>query len=279
MKKLVVCTDFSPCSDKALDYAVHLARENGAEIVLLNCFFIANSPSITSPYRGVMDDVISETERQIVSQAKERLKKYEHTFYLDSEVAVKITPMAKNGITEEIIIEIAAAEKADMLVLGAKGANAISRLFLGSVTSSILSEKLPCPLLAVPEDAQYEGIKKIVFASRFDESEFKVIDQLLEFATEFEAEITCLNVSSPDGKADETKLRERYFFTPLSLMNYKQIPSAKVEKALDDYLQDSSADVLAMLTRERSFVEQVFTHSHTRKMLFHTKTPMLIYKQ
>ena len=52
-----------------------------------------------------------------------------------------------------------------------------------------------------------------------------------------------------------------------------------VDSALDQYVEVSRADVLAMFTHELSFFEKVFDRSMTRKMAFHSKIPLLAFRQ
>jgi nucleotide-binding universal stress UspA family protein len=52
-----------------------------------------------------------------------------------------------------------------------------------------------------------------------------------------------------------------------------------IDSALDQYVEVSKADVLAMFTHEISFFEKVFDKSMTRKMAFHSRVPLLAFKQ
>jgi len=60
-----------------------------------------------------------------------------------------ITVKAVNGFPVEELL--AAAENADIIVLGSRGAGGFTRLLLGSVSSQI-AQHAPCPVLIVPPD-------------------------------------------------------------------------------------------------------------------------------
>jgi nucleotide-binding universal stress UspA family protein len=52
-----------------------------------------------------------------------------------------------------------------------------------------------------------------------------------------------------------------------------------IDGAIDQYAAVCKADLLAMFTHELSFYEKLFDKSITRKMAFHSKTPLLAFKQ
>ena len=52
-----------------------------------------------------------------------------------------------------------------------------------------------------------------------------------------------------------------------------------IHSAIDQYVEVSKADVLAMFTHELSFFEKVFDRSMTRKMAFHSRIPLLAFRQ
>jgi 4-hydroxyphenylpyruvate dioxygenase-like putative hemolysin len=53
----------------------------------------------------------------------------------------------------------------------------------------------------------------------------------------------------------------------------------KIDEAIDHYTGVVKADLLAMFTHEASFYEKLFDRSMTRKMAFHSKVPLLAFKQ
>jgi nucleotide-binding universal stress UspA family protein len=52
-----------------------------------------------------------------------------------------------------------------------------------------------------------------------------------------------------------------------------------VDEAIDHYISVSHADLITMFTHEPSFFDKVFDKSVTRKMAFHSKIPLLAFKQ
>ena len=59
----------------------------------------------------------------------------------------------------------------------------------------------------------------------------------------------------------------------------KVIVNKNIDEAIDYYVAESNADLLAMFTHDVSFYEKLFNRSMTRKMAFHSKIPLLAFRQ
>jgi len=282
MKKLFVCTDFSECSNHTVDYAVDLAQEIGAEIILFHGFLITTSPRVHTPPATVMDEVTSVREQDILKKLRKTADKYTQRKYLhhhDQQV-LKFSLLTHNGLPEDDIPELAKRENASLILMGAKGRTALERVFLGSVTHAIIREELPCPVLAVPKNATFTIPNHIVFASQFSEKEFHTVNHLIEeWGNPFDAKITCLHVDSPlEDNPTTIKFKEKYFFTPSSRIDYERFTSDDVAESINSYLGRKNADIIALLTYRRGFFEDLFHRSQTEEILQQAQLPILIYK-
>jgi len=281
MKKLFVCTDFSSCSESTVAYAVGLAQQTGAEIILFHGFSVTTSPRVHTPPVTVLDEVTSLREKDILKKLQTTADKYQKTTYNlhhDRE-PIKFRFLTHNGLPESDIPEFAEREQADLILMGAKGKSAVERVFLGSITHAVIREALPCPLLAVPKDFKFQEPEHIVFASQFSESEFGLVDMLLKnWGERFDAKITCLHIDSPtEDNPSTTKFKNKYFFTPSDRMAYERFTSDNIAQSLNHYLNRKRVDMIAMLTYRRGFFEALFHQSQTENMLEQARLPMLIY--
>lgn len=133
IKNILVPTDFSSCSEQALDYAVELANRLDARIALLSVIGI---PSYGVPELGVgitasmIDNLISDNQSALDQLAKNRQP-------------VSQT-LVRAGDARDVILQTADELKTDLIVMGTHGRRGVSRALLGSVAEMIVrTSKIP----------------------------------------------------------------------------------------------------------------------------------------
>lgn len=140
MKTILVPVDFSDATPKVISTARQLAEALGARIVLLHIVegepaFVGFEPGPATVRTAVADDFHHE-HRQL-----EKLK--------ESLAGLEVLALQIQGATAEKILQEAAGQQADMIVLGSHGHGALFHLLAGSVATTVLRETT-CPVLVVP---------------------------------------------------------------------------------------------------------------------------------
>jgi len=145
IKRILVATDFSPCSRQGLRYAVSLAEKFHADITLLHVLdqkLIDQSCHLGLGEEGRIKEIIWKKTKQILEEFLKDEK------FGDIPVQKMITP----GIPFQEIAKKAQQLRADLIVLGGcGGAVDLDRLFFGSTAEKIV-RLLPCPVLIVPTE-------------------------------------------------------------------------------------------------------------------------------
>jgi nucleotide-binding universal stress UspA family protein len=135
IRRILHPTDFSESSRPAFELACALARDYGAELVVLH----VAPPALSLGSGGLpMAPTVGGDE-----DAKARLEQIRPT---DPKVAVRHRLVG--GPEVEVIRAVAAEEKADLIVMGTHGRGGLSRLLMGSVAEAVLRDA-PCPVLTV----------------------------------------------------------------------------------------------------------------------------------
>ena len=145
-KKVIWATDGSEAADRAMPHANAIAAESGAPMGVVHC------EEFTMPGKGGGSLPVRANEEEL--QAK-----IEHQIAELSSDAVKVTlesTRSRVGGAAHAIADIAAAEQADLIVVGTRGHTALAGLLLGSVTQRLLHIS-PCPVLAVPAHSEATG--------------------------------------------------------------------------------------------------------------------------
>jgi nucleotide-binding universal stress UspA family protein len=134
IKTVLYATDFSPGAEIALPYAVSIASEHEAKLVLLHV-------------KGDKDAVFSFERAMASAEPLERLQK------LAESIGSKYKPVCVVGFgtPDAIILEEAQKHKADLIVMGARGSGALSGIVshFGGGTAYKVAAHATCPVLTI----------------------------------------------------------------------------------------------------------------------------------
>ena len=135
-ERILVATDGSALSEKAVQSALSLAKLSGATLVALRVI-----PRYPRSYLegGATVDIseIKRIEAQWTAQAQEQLSAIKAEGK-NMGVTVKTT-IAKSDLVAESIIATADKEEVDLIVMASHGRKGIKRLLLGSETQHVLT--------------------------------------------------------------------------------------------------------------------------------------------
>ena len=136
-KHILVASDFSVCSTRAVELAVDLVRQSGAQLTLVHTWEVPNLGYGAGLY--VPGDMWTPIERAAQSQL-------EATTHVLQEQVPNAKSVLRAGVAWEEIIAAAASLHADLIVLGTHGRRGFSRAFLGSVAERVVRLS-PVPVL------------------------------------------------------------------------------------------------------------------------------------
>jgi len=146
LTKILVATDFSEDSVRALGYGEELARKFGAEIVLLHVDQPL-APVMLAPEFGPSIDTgvmsrIAEEQRLL---AQKELDKIVGRL---RDGGLKARSLLRVGAPFLEIINAAQTENADLIVMGTHGRGGLAHILLGSVAERVV-QKASCPVLTI----------------------------------------------------------------------------------------------------------------------------------
>lgn len=275
MKKILVPTDFSKNADNAINFALKIAQNNGAEIILLHAF---HAPVVDAQTPGnIMASLVKEEENKSTNLLKKKIVEIQSQPKFSK---IKCQQIATLGFAVEEIIIASNDLKADLIVMGTKGASGLKEVLLGSNTARVI-EKAKVPVLAIPEKAKFSSLKKIVYASDFKSDDSQLIEQLINFAKVFNTQVSILHVSPMKEKDADAKL-DWLFAEVKYKVNYEKISfhilnKEKIAEGIDGFVRYSEADMLAMTTYKKGLIESVFHKSMTKKMAYHMDIPLMVF--
>lgn len=143
-KQILLATDFSECSVRALDYALTLADISGASLHVLHVHQIPVSTGWgAEAYVAPPVDLFEQIEQEAREQLDKALTDEQRT-----RARAEVVLRSGNAVVE--IIQYAKAHDIDMIVMGTHGRGPVGHVLMGSVAEKVI-RKAPCPVLVVRE--------------------------------------------------------------------------------------------------------------------------------
>jgi nucleotide-binding universal stress UspA family protein len=156
INKILVPIDFSDYSKSSLKYAVNYAKHFQASLILVYVI----EPVIYPPDFSMGQIAIPTPGLEMDKRAKEELDKLAEK-EIPSGVSVK--KIIKTGKPFVEIIETAAEEDVDLIIIATHGHSGVEHILFGSTAEKVV-RKAPCPVLTLREPAKgfkfKEEIKK-----------------------------------------------------------------------------------------------------------------------
>jgi nucleotide-binding universal stress UspA family protein len=143
IRRILYATDYSKASSRALDQAVQLAKQNDAELLVVHVIEPV-TPYVTGDDYG-STELYLRLEETTKNDAQSSMQKLMQKL---QKLKVNAKSLLLRGSTHDQIIKAAKSRKADMIVIGTHGRTGLSKLFMGSVASKVVSTA-HCPVLTV----------------------------------------------------------------------------------------------------------------------------------
>ena len=142
MQHIIVATDGSPGSQRAVDTASALAKATGCRLTIMTvCTSLSDRETIKlARAEGDAGDALEAIAGRILADAGDRAR---------SCGAAQIDVRTQWGDAAEAIIDTATRETADMIVVGRRGHGRLAGLLLGSVSQKLVC-LAPCTVAVVP---------------------------------------------------------------------------------------------------------------------------------
>jgi len=130
-KRILIATDGSDRSRKAATEGVELAKALGAGVIALN---VVNEVVVASAVRQLGSDK-KEVEGKLKNAGQKAIDEIKK---MGDAAGIKVESILKIGVPANTVIDVAGAEKADLIIMGSHGESGVSKLLIGSVVQKVL---------------------------------------------------------------------------------------------------------------------------------------------
>jgi len=142
--RILLPTDGSEASDRAVAQAIGLARETGARLHVL--YVVEDIPYAPEMMDDEVESQLRETGEKVLSSLRERA----------DEAGIEVVAELREGAPHAAILEYADEADVGLVVMGTHGRSGLDRYLLGSVTERVV-RTADVPVLTVRmEDKEEE---------------------------------------------------------------------------------------------------------------------------
>lgn len=275
--KILVTTDFEQQAAIAFTYALYVARQTSAEVILLHVIE-------ENPYLSLM--IGSDAERQkIMAYAKESLQKMIEN-HADEIGDLIIRPLVEYGKVYEKVAEVADREFPVFIVMGKSSTPAMTQKLLGSNSSHVIKETI-FPVITVKgtEPISGDSLEKrpIIVPLDLRKAIREQITAAIEFAHYFKTTIRVMTIIDSSLVSKELnvltglrKVKERIEKEGLVCeTDIIKNQNEALRTLISDYAIEHQALMIVIMTQEESRIVKYFVGSTAQQVINQSKVPVM----
>jgi nucleotide-binding universal stress UspA family protein len=278
IKRILVPTDFSENARTAYEYAIDLAEKHKASIDVVHIY-----TPVDDGIPMIAPDRVSsiELKTQLTEFVTRSIEDDDDEGYISLR-KVKVNAELKFGGVSDTIIDLSKKDY-DLVVMGSVGDGNFAEILFGSVTTKVAQDAF-CPVLVVPKNSRFYGIKKMLYACDFKHKSFKHPALIAEVATLFKSKIDLVYVKHRDSKNENYTQglsdMQAVFATQTPNLAVKThvVEEEDVFYGINQFAEEHKTDMVVLITKHYSFLEKAFRSSVTKEMAMYTKLPLWVIK-
>lgn len=268
LEKILLATDFSGSSDKAVKWSISLAKKFKSEIILLHVISKDYDLNLVTNMvrKAAMDQmsiIRSQLELEGISTAK---------------------PIIRIGKICDVISQVADERDVNLILIGSGEKDSKERFVIGTTTNKVL-RKADKPVWVIKNDAEKE-IRNVLCPVDFSDSSRRALKNAIHITRKFKAQLHVLNVvphippefarlrvnletiEESIAKEQESHFKNFYeefefFGIDWSTMERMGDPAVEILNCVNEI----NADLLIMGTHGRKGINRLFMGSVTEKVI------------
>jgi nucleotide-binding universal stress UspA family protein len=277
-KNIIVATDFSESATTAYHYARQMASRLNASLTVVNVYEMPIiDPTVPNYYAYLPSiDELQKTAEIRLSNFIRETDDDNGTTIIASRVKVKTE--AHIGFPASKLIELSENPSTDLMILGTVGEQGWLTKLFGSVALKVMQEA-QCPVLLVPQQAEYKNIHHILYAASPESASKKTINLAIDFAKHFVSAIHFVHIDAvfQDEKANTPRLFKRILTEKEQNLPYtiETEVAMSVGEGVSSYCLKNQVDLVVSVTHHRKFWDSFVHHSVTKDLVWQAHLPIL----
>lgn len=276
MKKILIPTDFSENAWNALTFALALFAKEKCHFLLLHInpiVYTGAENAVIMPHHLLKETVIEKSQEKLKSWTQKIEKASANKNHIFESLAVY------DFFVDAIKFQLEKSE-VDLIVMGTKGATGLKKVTIGSNTGHVIT-KIKCPLLAVPENAQFKGLKEIMFPTDYHTGiDINVLDDLKAIMTLHNSNLKIVHmVSKEEEKLTKEQYRNKDFLMDYfseSNQSFQRVIGFRLEEAIQTLAENQQMDMMVMVAKNQNFIQRLLFRPLVEQISYHISTPFLV---
>jgi len=284
LARILVATDFSPASDRALDYGVSLARRYNSQLFVTHVITL-------DAYPLMAPELVTETEQKQRRVAQEEIGRIEKSGKL---AGLRHEMVLAEGSLWPTIEDLVKKYDIELLIVGTHRMSTFEKVVVGS-NSETMIRQARIPVLTIGPKAKGEPLfeaefKNILFATDFGPGAEREAQWAFSLAQEHRSRLTLLNIApyAPDYSDESvTAMREdvrkqlRELLPDVKdlhcLPEFEMVIGEPVEEILR-WASFKHADLIVMGAKSRKGLAGHVPHTKLQRVVRGAKCPVLTIK-
>jgi nucleotide-binding universal stress UspA family protein len=165
------------------------------------------------------------------------------------------------------------------ILMGTKGASNINRDEIGSNTWDVIT-KVKCPVLVVPENARFSGIKNVAFLTDYNcIYRNKVISTLSEALDLHEAALRVLHVKSQNLGLTVSQTDNKGYlhnFYREAKHSFHFVENKDLETGIQDFVETWEISLVSIVAKNLNFIQRLLLRPTVKTVSSHINVPFLV---
>jgi nucleotide-binding universal stress UspA family protein len=276
MNKILVTTDFSSASKAGIRFALQLAKQTKAQLILFHTL------ELLKPTRWSEKKYSAYVETEL-TKAHSQLRRFIELIGRQSGVGTKTVEcvVMEGWQIDRSVIDYAKQIKANYICISTRGAGALKKL-MGTNASAILTTS-PVPVIVVPKSYRISPISHILYSSDFNNLQ-EEMKRVMDFAKPLKAKVSVYHYDYL-LPLEETKIKLEKQAAKHSGPNVKfHFKKLHIENSFVHHLQKdiqkSRPSLVALFTKQnRGWYDRLFLSSKSAEISFDAKKPLLVFRK
>lgn len=274
-KRVLVATDFSETSLKAVHQAAFLAHKTDAILHLLHVVDKHyESFSIIDPliFNKSFYDKFTQKATEKINQLADKYSK---------EYGIKVYTHVTVGSISEEIIDVSKSLHIDVIVMGTHGYKPLESLIIGSNAYRVL-HKSKKPVLVLSEEAEKSLFSKILMPINTSVVSRYKVDYIFSMAKKFGSDVSALMIIGENEQDELGKMKvvlkqiekeaERYGVT---IESYLKDHVQNGVRTIIDFAKENTNDLIVLMDEGDAQETGVFFSIMSQQIIHHAPVPVL----